>query len=113
MITSHRLTNSVTINYKYVVSPNEYPVNKVACSSTSQFVKPLLMICKSASTDSTKVGEPFYYNITVTNTSCYPLYVSIFDSLPKGVHYNKYSFTRDCEFLPDVSISKWIDLGSI
>ena len=109
MISSNCLTSLVTINY--AISPNQWPINKVACASISQFVKPLLMICKSASTYSTTVGESFYYNITLTNNSSYPLCVSIFDNLPRCVCYNSYSFVKDNRPLPYITLSKWIDLG--
>ena len=91
MTPSYCVTNSVTINYRYVVSSNQCPVNKVACASVSQIVKPLLFISKCASTDITRVGKSFYYNITLTNTTTFLILFSIF-SLYSFYFYE--AFTR-------------------
>lgn len=113
MLSSHRTTNTVTVNYKYAVSPNHLSANKKASASVSQIIAPPLTVYKSSSVDSTVLGKSFYYEITLTNISSYPVYTYIYDYIPKCICYDSFSFTQDNLPLPYINLLNWINIGKI
>lgn len=105
------ITNTVTVNYDYIVGPKgPIPEKHLTTFHTVHVQKPLV-ICKWVCSKSCFNTNSRYYCIKLYNRSTSPLFVKIFDYIPHNAVYIPDSFKYNNYPMAPLTARSWVNLG--